>query len=118
MWPDELLPIEVETVVDRDPEADWPDLTIAVDFSQPVTDLIVDKFEGLVLSWYDVAVHGGFGGRVHNMDDTPYLIAADGAGSWWVDMGSAPKEALDVLIRAIEGFARGYRIPHVHISLL
>lgn len=81
MWPDDRLPIEVETVV-------------------------------------EVASLGGFGRSVHNMDDPPYLITAEGAGSWEVDMGNAPKEALDVLIRSIEGFARCYRIPHLRIAIL
>ncbi|MHB1418239.1 MAG: hypothetical protein ACYCX4_01425 [Bacillota bacterium] len=72
-----------------------PDVSITFYLSRMLTTEQEQYIKGIIIGWYDVGVHGGFGGYFHFMHD---IIFDDEQTIYLsMDMGSAPSDALDVL---------------------
>jgi len=105
----------VPFAVEYTDDAEGPDLLFTLFLLRPLTRQEREDLDRLLLAWYEVGVHGDFrpfrdesaGGKgvLHNMHDTP-VIVDDGVLSvrWGVDLGSAPRAAVDVLIAALDGW--------------
>ena len=111
----ELIPVDMN--LRRPATESWPDIDIEVDLHQALEAATYARFEALIAGWYVVANCEGFGGGIHSMDGPPYVNVGTGKGSWWIDMGSTPDEALRVLINAIKGFCSAYQIPRVSLTV-
>jgi hypothetical protein len=113
---------EVRRAVDLNikytPGYEWQNLEFEIDLGRALTADGAEQFESLLRAWYDVGAWGGYGGSLHNMSDGPYLGTARAAGRWQVDMGTAPREALDVLLRALTTLLTTYAVPTADLDIL
>ena len=110
------MPLSVEIASEL---ADWPDVDFVLAASSEPSVYDREQLDRLLIGWYDVGVHGGYGpsdnpngkGVLHNMTEPSYSDDEDGFRiTWRTDMGSAPDRALDVLIRALEGWSEYARL--------
>jgi hypothetical protein len=92
---------------------DWPDVHFLLVSNSP-DSYWREQLDRLLTGWYDVGVHGGYGpadnphmkGVLHNMSEPSFDDEVNGfRATWRADLGSAPRRALDVLIRALEGWS-------------
>lgn len=71
--------------------------------------------ERVISGWYDVGVHGGFGGYFHYLDDV--IFDDEQTISFSIDMGSAPFEALDILYQIVDNALNMYGVQLEKIEL-
>ena len=92
--------------------AEWPDVHFELAASKSPSEGDREQFDQLLSGWYLVGFYGGYGpatlgrGVLHNMTEPSYTKDDQGfSAKWRVDMGSVPDHALDVMIRALEGWS-------------
>jgi hypothetical protein len=86
---------------------DWPDVRFALTIPSGLTEEERAYLTDLLMSWYVVGSHGGFGpadfpngsGRFHFMTEPTFEDGAEGdlVVTWRVDAGTAPQRVLDAL---------------------
>jgi hypothetical protein len=94
-------------------ETSWPDLEFTLRTDSTIDSYERQQLEDLLVGWYTVGVHGGFGssevggrGVLHNMSGPEFADHEKGLTvTWSVDMGSVSDDALDVLLRSLKGWS-------------
>lgn len=80
----------------------WEGLAVTIYFGGKPEAELSQKFKNLVNSWYVLGMYGTFEGRLHSISE----VWNEGSEAGFnVDMGSASKSALEILLYAIECFA-------------
>jgi hypothetical protein len=106
---EQFMPHEeaVTLPIERTPSFDenYPDVAFTLTLREQPSGGERERLERLLDGWYEVAVHGGFAGHVHNMSGI-HLGEDEGRPTveWTVDFGDASDQALDALLRALEDF--------------
>jgi hypothetical protein len=92
--------------IDQTDRMYWEGLDFTLSVGSELTDSQRDVLEKIVGAWYVLGGYGAFTGEFHMISAIGFNANAEGVDvEWRVDMGTAPECALDVLIRALEGFA-------------
>ncbi|KJS47502.1 hypothetical protein [Desulfosporosinus sp. BICA1-9] len=93
--------------VEQNEKVYWEDLNFEIHIVGELDGEILDAFRELINSWYILGVHSTFGGPIHSKSDIWY---EDSIVGFSIDMGSAEKEAVEILLCAVEGFAEFHNI--------
>jgi hypothetical protein len=116
----ELHPRRNQITLEIEQTDDW-DLSgvpARIYFTERPTKDDLAELEEVVVGWHRVGVRGGFEGMVHDAKIRPLVIEDDKPMVLVVlDVGSAPRAALDVFLRALRGLKRiGVPIDRVLLS--
>lgn len=93
--------------IERTPafEENYPDVAVTLALHEELSAGPRNRLERLLDRWYEVAVHGGYGGHIHSMSG---IHAGEDQGhptlEWTVDFGNASEEALQTLLQELSDF--------------
>jgi hypothetical protein len=99
-------------------ESSWENLAVTLYFERPLESPQPDELQRLVTAWYDVGSWGGYGrsdagkGVLHYMSDIVVKNdEPDACVEWWVDMGSASRDAVSALLLCLQNWSSATEAP-------